>query len=707
MEVNRKECGSSEARERQEGGMVPASPRSCSMSESCDGLSGALVTSPPEERTIAAITNERVNKMERMRESEDTASESLTEILEGIRLREPTEEEWKKIEKESNVIAATTTDVGEYTYKRIEILSKLWEVLSDKEERENEVIRTANVLEQVWILKEKEKQRQIRQGNEKIKKIEEELQMWKENAKRRRESKRDVGVQVEDRDTQCEQLQGNLTEEINEGSCIELEERIRKVEEKIRNIEAEKRRTEDIRGDKDAETREFAWSQVIGRRERTRLEKRKESKERREGANNAENGEGVRRREEEDGAPIVQTRREWGSSREEKLKELKRRTPKKAGVLLEIKEGSDKRYEEILDRCEQRIDLDKVGIPPVGVRRTRGGGVLLEIGGSRPEEGAQRLARLVRETVGTEEEDIEVRCPLRRLRVRLNGLPVGAAASNIARVIATVGDGNEKSVRIGPVRVSKFGLGFAWADMPARMAIRLLEAEHLRMGWARVGVTIEAEERGPPKCYRCLARGHLRRWCPSEIDRGRCCLGCGEEGHRVGQCNGPARCPICGERGLRADHRPGDAFLCKVVVPPGADRGPIGRSGRPPGGPPPPPDPGEGQAGEKTGRVVPPSAGASNGPADGEAPASRDPEEGSRGEEREVAPEASRRDTSTGPSGRFWGMDISAASSDMEVEEAEVSRKRKVGDGLTDCTVVLDPLPAPKTKGGKSKKKKK
>jgi len=62
----------------------------------------------------------------------------------------------------------------------------------------------------------------------------------------------------------------------------------------------------------------------------------------------------------------------------------------------------------------------------------------------------------------------------------------------------------------------------------------------------------------------------------------------------------------------------------------------------------------------------------------------------------------------TGTSGRFWGIDLSPAASDMEIEaEGEGSRKRRMSQETRDCSVFLAPLPAPPEKGGKGKKKKK
>jgi len=61
------------------------------------------------------------------------------------------------------------------------------------------------------------------------------------------------------------------------------------------------------------------------------------------------------------------------------LQTLRRRIPRGAGVLIEIQGGTQKEYENIIRRCQREISLKDMGIPPVGIRKARAGGILLEI----------------------------------------------------------------------------------------------------------------------------------------------------------------------------------------------------------------------------------------------------------------------------------------------------------------------------------------
>jgi len=45
-----------------------------------------------------------------------------------------------------------------------------------------------------------------------------------------------------------------------------------------------------------------------------------------------------------------------------------------AGIILELQGGRPEDYAEVVKKCEENISLEELGIPPLGIRRTRGGG---------------------------------------------------------------------------------------------------------------------------------------------------------------------------------------------------------------------------------------------------------------------------------------------------------------------------------------------
>jgi len=164
------------------------------------------------------------------------------------------------------------------------------------------------------------------------------------------------------------------------------------------------------------------------------------------------------------------------------LRMLKKKIPRGAGVLLELQRGTQGEYESIIKRCQREISLKELGIPPIGIKKARNGGILLEINCEENEdEKAETLANKIKEMVKSV-EGAQVRRPLRRIRLRMMGLPFGATATEIAGAVAEIGGGRAESVWVGSLRTSVSGAGTAWADCPARMAVRAAEAAELTLG---------------------------------------------------------------------------------------------------------------------------------------------------------------------------------------------------------------------------------
>jgi len=574
----------------------------------------------------------------------------------------------------------------------------------DNEKREKTIERQRHEEE-----KQKEKGKEIgvqthaieeeEEGQERKKKIDKGSQTTNLGARFEEEAMKIAFARMERR---LEKIEEKLQEreDSKEKRIRELESKLKETEKRMQKEEERRRNQDQERINEKAPT---AWTEVIGRRNKEKNEKAVRMQEKETYQDQVQE----RRREErrEDPAERRVENRSRSQSRNRAIRALKRSIPRGAGVLVELKGGTDEAYGKLMEKVQKKVNLEEMGIPPIGIRKARTGGVLLEISCKENEEGkAKLLAERIREEV-KETEGATVRCPLRRQRIRLTGVPPGATASGIAEAVARTGGGDPEQVAVGSLRTTRFGAGSVWVTCPGKVALRVAEGTGLTIGWARVGVSLD--EGGPPQCLRCLARGHLGRWCPSVVDRGRCCLRCGEEGHLAVRCGNRPHCPMCSERGNRADHRPGDPSKCERV-PPGAlrlgtPRGVGISSSRPIGG---------------REREVPGDRGAEGpggdlSPPGASAPSSADPGGGSA--EVGVGPAAGLPAPSEerGPVGRLWAGGP-GSDSDMEFEEERGSTKRKgqdVGSAGSDDTELMDsqpsphPLPQRKREGSKKTKK--
>jgi len=730
-------AGTSDVRKRQGGGTVPASPRSCAERESCDGPSRVLPASTREERVIVdedprrRVAKKMVNRVDEVeKELQDyrrkkhrgfsdsmkyccqkTAqmeNEVFREIVEDYddnpdlgnletpieRLRIPTEKEqeliaWTLVKDARNIME----DPGAFVYEQIEELAKA--LTNFQGFREQDVSLATRCAFKLMTA---------------FNKLDAELERWKKRYTDITEGKdTQEGKELIDREVQCQLSTEERMEtepDNSEGSYnignTNKEEFENKMEELLRKVIKDT-------GDSQEKDKEELPSKSYWEIPRSNvvLEKRDKKKEgKKKGTSIGETGK--KKKEKPKEKPQSQSEEEEKDKSKEESSRKKRK--RGAGVILELKGGGPMDYAAALKKCEKEIPLKEIGIPPLEVKKTRGGALLMEIRGTEEDhDKAERLVGQMKKVL-IDEPGAKVWHPAGRSRVRLTGLPLGATAVEVATFVANYGGGKPGEVKVGPVRTNGSGKGVTWADCPADVASKVLRAAGatgLTMGWARVGVSLV--ERGPPQCFRCLARGHLGRWCPSVVDRGHCCLRCGRGGHRIGQCRAEKpRCPICEERGLRAEHRPGDLSQCRVV-PPGPLRSP-------------PPDPGEGTSGEEKRRSDPSVQGDKSldrgvtahapRPSKGEDRGDLDRAEGGKSRAGSPDPWADVLETSRAVDGacRLGTEGSTSPSTDMQVEWEEGPERgvKRKGPTTRPCSVVMAPPPAPKKGvGGGVKQRKK
>jgi len=121
---------------------------------------------------------------------------------------------------------------------------------------------------------------------------------------------------------------------------------------------------------------------------------------------------------------------------------------------------------------------------------------------------------------------------------------------DVLRAVASAGDCDPNRVKVGPIRSTGRGLGTSWVRCPLAAANKLVAAKRLRIGWTNVRV--EALEKRPLQCFRCLEKGHVRAQCGNAPDRTAQCYRCGTPGHIARDCTAPTKCSVCADIGRPA-----------------------------------------------------------------------------------------------------------------------------------------------------------
>ena len=189
-----------------------------------------------------------------------------------------------------------------------------------------------------------------------------------------------------------------------------------------------------------------------------------------------------------------------------------------------------------MKKVSQSIDLVALGVKVLTTRRTRAGGILLEVEG---EDKATLLAERVRVMVV---DGARVRQPESLTPVLLLDVPEWADKEDIVNGLLKagidVGDTARATVSTWKNAGGRGGY-VARVSLPFKEAIKLAEARAVTVGWTRCKV--KPIEKAQPVCFRCQERGHLAAECKNPAKERRC-HGCGAVDHIVRDC-GQSRQP--------------------------------------------------------------------------------------------------------------------------------------------------------------------
>lgn len=214
-----------------------------------------------------------------------------------------------------------------------------------------------------------------------------------------------------------------------------------------------------------------------------------------------------------------------------------RRRAKPEAVLVKIGEGSSylETYKKVAGELRSHCKDVK------GVRRTRTGHLLIEIG---RETKVEEVAKLVRSCLG---DAAQVKQLQETTTLQLRGLDPIVTKEEVAVDLAAAGKIDPAEVHVQALRPMRDGTQVGVVRVPSNK----LSGE-LRSGRIRVGLVICRAKILPDitRCYRCHQMGHVGLECRN-LEAGKSlCRKCGLEGHSMDTCENSPRCILCSREGL-------------------------------------------------------------------------------------------------------------------------------------------------------------
>jgi len=241
------------------------------------------------------------------------------------------------------------------------------------------------------------------------------------------------------------------------------------------------------------------------------------------------------------------------SPREEAIRMAKKRVPKASAVAIQGTAGGFN-YAAALKKAREKISLPAMGIFETKIRRTAGGGVLIEIPDKENKGLAEKLATKIQAVLG---EEVKVTRPTVKGEMRISGFDNSVTRQELEEKLIDLGGCKKEDVKIGTPNRTFAGLYSIWTQCPIEAAIRIANQGKIHIGWTVAKVEILKSR--PTRCFKCWEHGHLQVNCKSTVDRSKACFNCGGAGHRLAECTLPPKCVICCAKGHDFSHRIGTA----------------------------------------------------------------------------------------------------------------------------------------------------
>lgn len=214
-----------------------------------------------------------------------------------------------------------------------------------------------------------------------------------------------------------------------------------------------------------------------------------------------------------------------------------RRRPKPEAVLVRIQQGGS--YAETYRAIVGELRTHLKGLK--GVRKTRTGQLLIEIG---QDAKVEEVGKLVRNKLG---DDAQVRLLQEITTFQLKGLDPIITKEEVAADLAEIAKLEQPEVQVHSLKQMRDGTQVAIVRVPSKKVNGELRAGRLKIGMVICRARILPDI---TRCFRCHQMGHVGAECQNLEEGKSLCRKCGLEGHRMEDCAKSPRCLLCSRDGL-------------------------------------------------------------------------------------------------------------------------------------------------------------
>lgn len=236
----------------------------------------------------------------------------------------------------------------------------------------------------------------------------------------------------------------------------------------------------------------------------------------------------------------------------------KRKKPRSEAILIKPSEG--KSYADILRAIRGGIKPEDTDTEVKGVRKTRAGDVLLELGAkTKNKEG---FATSVRAALGEAASSVRSLEPKTSIEVR--DLDEFTTEDEVRAAIVKETKDISGRIAVFLTKANARAQKTAIVELSTTAANTILAASRLKVGYmhARVRHRVVVT-----RCYKCFGYGHEQSTCQGPDRRAqKICIRCGEKDHKKAECGNDAKCFLCAEIGLADEalsHIPGTG-ACRI-----------------------------------------------------------------------------------------------------------------------------------------------